>query len=39
MDVLVFVKKRFCHVPADVKYWRAAGRFVEHGVVFLLLFA
>lgn len=39
MNVLGFVKKRFCHVSADVKYWRAAGRFVEHGAVSLLLFA
>lgn len=39
MNVLVFVKKRFCHFSADVKYWRAAGRFVEHGAVSLLLFA
>lgn len=39
MNVLVFVKKRFCHVSADVKYWHAAGRFVKHDVVLLLLFA
>ncbi len=39
MNVLGFVKKRFCHVSADVKCWLAAGYFVEYGVVLLLLFA
>lgn len=35
MNVLGFVKKRFCYVSADVE----TGYFVEYVVVLLLLFA